>query len=739
MWVHPRVGVALLPPVLFVLLPLSASAVGRPSEPACESPEHCYDLALRPAEAGMTPEDRRHATLTRLETLRQRYPGSIWATRAAVLTGLLLAEQEPAEAVHLFTTAYKDLHVIEDYLRLWTAEALLRQGEARQAVDLSESIPRAVPDTILGSRAAFLAGTAWYKAGECSKATELLVRAAREAPHESIAPAALLDVADCHLRQKHKTEGKAVLKEIWIQYPNSPEAREVEARLKRFKIVKWKPKPDDLYRRANSLTALAYHEEAADTIEQFLSRVSRKDPRRNDMQIKLGETFVLLKRYDQARRVFQKLADERRGERSGEATVWLARVYIAQGDGKQLLALFLSLPKRSLSAEQIAAIQSLVASHHDDQNQVDEAIATYRHVAQSAQNPTQRSEALWRVGWIQYRTGRFREAVETFEQIMDDPQFAPQALYWTARALDRLQDVKATDHYVRVCQRYAFTYQCQLARTRTKDSGLIVLSTHGSEPTEAVTPTRESGVARNVHYRRAVELKFLGMDHEAARELVWLTEHYAGDRAALVELSTMLSEAGAYHHALRLMKLHFTEGLERSGPVPQALWDATYPTAYLPTIRTHAGTIVDPYLVLAIIREESQYNTRALSSHGAVGLMQLMPTTVQSLAKQHGQPEVGREELFDHDTNIRFGVRYLEQLLKQFAGNIVHTVAAYNAGPQAVNGWITKHGAKEPDEFIELIPYQETRQYVKKVLHSYREYHRLGSTGCDPRILDKAC
>jgi soluble lytic murein transglycosylase len=66
-------------------------------------------------------------------------------------------------------------------------------------------------------------------------------------------------------------------------------------------------------------------------------------------------------------------------------------------------------------------------------------------------------------------------------------------------------------------------------------------------------------------------------------------------------------------------------------------------------------------------------------------------------------------------------------------------VAAYNAGPQAVNGWITKHGAKEPDEFIELIPYQETRQYVKKVLHSYREYHRLGSTGCDPRILDKAC
>jgi soluble lytic murein transglycosylase len=686
----------------------------------------------------MTSEDRERAALERLETLRKRHPASIWAKRAGVLTGLLLAEQDPAEAVRLFTKASRDLHVLEDYLRLWRAEALVRMGEFRQAADLSETIPHDVSDTILDSRAIFLAGAAWYKAGDCKRAIELLTHAAQEAPRDPGAATALLDAADCHLRLNQKAKGEAVLKEIWILYPHSPEAQEVEARLARFKIIRWKPTLTDLYRRTDVLLAGAYHEEAVGTIVEYLSRAAKDDPRRDEMRLRLGTTLVVLKSYNEAQRVFRDLAEERGGRKAGEATVWLARVYIAQEDNKALLDLFLSLPTRPLTPEQTATIQSLVASQHDDQERIDEAIAGYRHIVQTAQNPTQRSEALWRIGWIQYRTGHFRDAVATFEGIMDDPQFAPQALYWAARALDRVQDVKAADHYLSLCQRYAFTYQCQLARTRTQASGLIAVQTKSSEA--AAPAHKDSAVSRNVHYLKAAELKHVGMDHEGGQELVWLAEHYAGDRAALVEISTMLGEARAYQHALRLAELHFTEDLQQSGAtLPKALWEAAYPTAYLPTIRAHAGTIVDPYLVQAIIREESQYNNRALSSVGAVGLMQVMLSTVQSLAKQEGQPEVKREELFDHDTNIRFGVRYLEQLLQEFAGNIVHTVAAYNAGPHAVKGWIAKIGAKEPDEFIEMIPYHETRNYVKRVLLSYREYRRLGGSPCAVRVLDKVC
>ena len=119
--------------------------------------------------------------------------------------------------------------------------------------------------------------------------------------------------------------------------------------------------------------------------------------------------------------------------------------------------------------------------------------------------------------------------------------------------------------------------------------------------------------------------------------------------------------------------------------------------------------------------------------------MQVMPATAQTMAKKNGTGDVGREELFDHETNIRFGVKYLGQLLEQFSGNVTQVVASYNAGPQAVSAWMTKYADKDTDEFVELIPYLETRQYVKRVLRSYREYLRLAATACEAHSLDKVC
>jgi soluble lytic murein transglycosylase len=237
-----------------------------------------------------------------------------------------------------------------------------------------------------------------------------------------------------------------------------------------------------------------------------------------------------------------------------------------------------------------------------------------------------------------------------------------------------------------------------------------------------------------------VELRLLGLEQEAGREVAWLLDRYARNRSALVQLITHLSDAGAYHQSLRLARLHFRDGLERGlEPVQPALWNVAYPTVYLPAIRALSGARFDPYLAAAIIREESQYDARAVSRVGAIGLMQLMLGTAQAVAQRIGVTTVVRNDLFDHETNIRFGVRYLEQLLDQFKGNLIHAVAAYNAGPPIVSTWIQKFGDREPDEFVELIPYQETRQYVRRVLRSYREYRRLGGVVCAVRSLDKTC
>jgi soluble lytic murein transglycosylase len=137
---------------------------------------------------------------------------------------------------------------------------------------------------------------------------------------------------------------------------------------------------------------------------------------------------------------------------------------------------------------------------------------------------------------------------------------------------------------------------------------------------------------------------------------------------------------------------------------------------------------VDPFLIAAIIREESQYDWRAVSRVGAIGLMQIMPATANAVAQRHRLPGVMREDLFDQDTNIQIGVRYVEQLLAQFSGNVAQTIAAYNAGPIAVEGWAATYRGRSEDEFVELIPFLETRQYVKRVLRSYKEYLRLAGT-----------
>jgi soluble lytic murein transglycosylase len=110
--------------------------------------------------------------------------------------------------------------------------------------------------------------------------------------------------------------------------------------------------------------------------------------------------------------------------------------------------------------------------------------------------------------------------------------------------------------------------------------------------------------------------------------------------------------------------------------------------------------------------------------------MQVMPATANQVAQRHHFPAVTREDLFDQETNVRIGARYVEQLLAQFSGNVVHTIAAYNAGPIVVGNWADQHRGRSQDEFVELIPFQETRQYVKRVLRSFKEYLRLaGSAG----------
>lgn len=711
-----------------------------PAAGSCESAEECFLAAVQSKERlgnQLTKDQVSALKLERLRLVAERFPSSVWATRAGVLSGVLLVESNPSSAIPFLQAGQRDLPVLDDYLRLWMGEAKLRLGEAREAAGLFESIVQAVPDSNLAGLVALRAGEAWYQAASCPEALGWLAKAVTysDKDKERFVPQAWLRLAACQLRENQIAEGRTTLKQLWVKFPYAPEAKEAEELLRsNLGGEPWAATAEDRLGRAQSFSGQALHVEAIEELKKFLT-MEPGSPQRGSAKLKLGIAQVRLKQYDQARETFRALTAEHLAE-SNEATVWLARVYLRQAMGAKLLELSRSLDKLSLSAEQKGQINIFAGIWLEDQKQLNEAIAKYRLVARAGEPATQRAEGSWRVGWALYRMARYKEATEVWQQIIDqrDSDYEPQALYWAARSLTQTQNGRARDVYAQLCRQYPFTYYCQLAREQAPDAVIEIGSL--ATPVAAVeAPVSEvmapssmkfAEVEQQPTYRRALELKILGLEADAARELAVLTERYTQDPEVLMTLSMRLNEVGAYNHALRLARAKFREKLERTGgPVAPGLWAVAYPTGLIPTIKMQGLNGVDPYLVAAIIREESQYDVRAVSRVGAIGLMQVMPATANQVAQRHHLPAVTREDLFDQETNIRIGSRYVEQLLAQFSGDVIQTIAAYNAGPIAVGNWAGLHKGRSQDEFVELIPFQETRQYVKRVLRSFKEYLRL--------------
>jgi len=720
--------------------PVSPSAVSDGA--VCEGAEECFHAAALPKDRLGKVLNKEQVVLLKLERLQQlmeRFPATIWAKRAGLLSGVLLLERNPAVAMQFLRAAQRDVPLLDDYIRLWIGEALLNLGDAKPAAEMFETLSLTVPDSPLLVKAAYRAGEAWYQASSCHEATAWIAKAVAMSVKELETPQALLRQGACQLRENNIAEGRETLTQLWTRFAASGEAKEAEALLaSNLGGELWAVQSSERLARAQVYLGQAFHAEAIEELRKFLA-ADPQSPRRTEAKLKLGIAQVRLKQYDQARETFRALVKDGAVE-SSEASVWLARVYLRQGLGDKLLDLARTMPA-SLSSEQKGQITLFAGIWLEDQGRFDDAIARYRQVAKAGEPASQRAEGQWRVGWGYYRMARYREASDQLHALVDqhDGDFEPQALYWMGRAAELSQQPQARDVYVRLCQRYVYTYYCQLARERVDmplpespaaesvstavpvDGGI----SGGGEAARSVSARAE--IEQQPAYRRAIELKTLGLDSDAARELAGLTDRYSRDPDLLMVLSTLLNEAGAYHHALRLARSRFRDKLERTGgAVDPSLWQVAYPTGLLPTIKGQGAKGVDPYLVAAIIREESQYDWRAVSRVGAIGLMQVMPGTANAVAQRLGLPAVGRDDLFDQETNIRLGVRYVEQLLEQFSGNVAYTIASYNAGPIAVGNWIALHRGRSQDEFVELIPYQETRQYVKRVLRSYREYARLG-------------
>jgi soluble lytic murein transglycosylase len=158
--------------------------------------------------------------------------------------------------------------------------------------------------------------------------------------------------------------------------------------------------------------------------------------------------------------------------------------------------------------------------------------------------------------------------------------------------------------------------------------------------------------------------------------------------------------------------------------VPMAYWQLLLPRPYWETLEADArANGLDPYLVAALIRQESEFNPDAVSRMNAYGLMQLLPSVGKSMARKDGQRHFTTNELLDPSTNLQLGTQDLRKSIDHYGGQVDYALAAYNAGDSPVHQWMSTNNYKDIAEWVESIPYTETREYVQAILRN-RELYR---------------
>jgi len=258
--------------------------------------------------------------------------------------------------------------------------------------------------------------------------------------------------------------------------------------------------------------------------------------------------------------------------------------------------------------------------------------------------------------------------------------------------------------------------------------------------TPAPRTLHAGALGRDPHLLAAIELLRLGLKTEAAREISAVDRSAArsGGEAGhepLTLIAELYSRAGDLRSAHAIVRTELRSLLRRPATA-LALRAAAlaYPLAFREQIaRVSQGAAVPPDLLQALMREESALDPRALSPTGALGLTQVMPSTARMLARKLRLQGYQTARLLEPDMNIRIGGTYLGELYARFQHPAL-ALASYNAGPGAVAGWLKIRGSLPLDAFVEEIPLDETRGYVKRCLRSFAAYQFLYSNGRMPAL-----
>jgi soluble lytic murein transglycosylase len=200
-----------------------------------------------------------------------------------------------------------------------------------------------------------------------------------------------------------------------------------------------------------------------------------------------------------------------------------------------------------------------------------------------------------------------------------------------------------------------------------------------------------------------------------------------GGNWGLAETAQLYTDTGHYDRAIEVMKRSVPSYFAVDIPtLPRQYWEALFPRPYWNDLKKFSvANGLDPYLVASLIRQESEFNPAAVSRANAVGLMQLLPQTGKLVARQEKLKRYSPTQLFTPTVNLQLGTRYFRGMVDQFGGSFEYALAAYNAGSDRVEEWMGQGKYRDQQEFVESIPFTETREYVQAILRNAAVYKQL--------------
>jgi soluble lytic murein transglycosylase len=649
----------------------------------------------------------------------------------------LIGQESFAEARPLVTPESLDRTPIADYARYYRALIHLRTGAPDKAFEGFQRLNASNLAGVLGEWAMLGEASAAEQSGKPAEAAATFAALSRRKPEQP--DLVLAGQARTLYASGQRDAAIAAYRDLYLNFPLSPVATEAWRELQKLAAEAGVPAMADPSRelaRAEKLFSSKRYAEALDAFEALNGRVQGGD--RELAALRAAESQFYLGRHRQAVNGTQPFVD--RGARQAEARFFYLSALRGTGDHTAYVAearrLVADHPDQSWAEETL----NNLATHYilvDDDQTASTVFAEYldrfprgRHAARAS----------WKLGWWRYRSGDFESASTIFDRAAADfprSDYRSSWLYWSAKAYDRLkQPDTALARYALVSTDYLHSYYGRLAEDQLverkvspadrqklawRDANAAIGSGAPAGDAAGAAPAGPPPNAAQIRHLVAAGL------HETARAEVQYARRQWGSTPQLdATLAWILREQGEYRPAINAMKRAYPQYLSDQGHLlPVEARKVLFPLDYWPLIRRHAGQRgLDPYLIAALVAQESTFDADVRSSANAYGLMQIVPSTGRRLARTLGIRRFSTSKLTDPDINVRMGTLYYKNLVNQFGGDH-YALASYNAGESRVVRWIAERGELPRDEFIDDIPFPETQNYVKKILGTAEDYRLL--------------